>query len=140
MGEKRREAVLWLAAAALLAAVSLAAGAGLPDWSPAERIIYASSSCEAAPSSPSTSPAMSSAPTVSAAGLIDLNTADKAQLMTLDGVGEVIAQRILDYRESHGGFASVDELLEVEGIGEKRLAAWRPYLTVGGTTETSKKP
>lgn len=134
MSEKRREAVLWLAAAALLAAVSLAAGAGLPDWFPAERIIYAASSCEATPSSPSTSPAMSSAPTVSAAGLIDLNTADKAQLMTLDGVGEVIAQRILDYRESHGGFASVDELLEVEGIGEKRLAAWRPYLTVGGTS------
>ena len=48
----------------------------------------------------------------------------------LDGVGEKTSQKILAYRESHGGFSSVDELLEVEGIGEKKLENWKPYLTL----------
>lgn len=61
---------------------------------------------------------------------INLNTATLAQLDTLDGVGPGIAQRILDYREQHGGFRTVDELGEVSGIGDKRLAALRPAVTV----------
>lgn len=61
---------------------------------------------------------------------INLNTATLAQLDTLDGVGPGIAQRIIDYREQHGGFRTVDELGEVSGIGDKRLTALRPAVTV----------
>lgn len=51
--------------------------------------------------------------------------------MRLDGLGDKTAEKILAYRLSHGRFDSVDELLNIEGIGEKKLEAWRPYLTVG---------
>jgi len=61
---------------------------------------------------------------------INLNTATIEQLDTLDGVGPGIAQRIIDYREQHGGFRSVAELGEVPGIGDKRLAALTPLVTV----------
>ncbi len=61
---------------------------------------------------------------------INLNTATIEQLDTLDGVGPGIAQRILDYREQHGGFSRVEELGEVPGIGAKRLATLSPLVTV----------
>ena len=61
---------------------------------------------------------------------VNLNTATLEQLDTLDGVGPGIAQRILDYREQHGGFARVEELAEVPGIGAKRLATLTPLVTV----------
>ncbi len=53
--------------------------------------------------------------------LINLNSATCKQLEELPGIGEVIAQRIVDYRTEHGGFKIVDELLEVEGIGSKKF-------------------
>lgn len=58
----------------------------------------------------------------SAAGPISLNTATADQLDTLPGVGPVLAQHIIDYRTQHGGFRAVDELREVNGIGERRFA------------------
>ena len=61
---------------------------------------------------------------------INLNTATLEQLDTLDGVGPGIARRILDYREQHGGFRRVEELGEVPGIGDKRLATLTPLVTV----------
>jgi competence protein ComEA len=61
---------------------------------------------------------------------IDLNTATLEQLDTLPGVGAVTAQKILDYREQHGGFGSVDELGQVPGIGDKRLADLREQVRV----------
>ena len=61
---------------------------------------------------------------------VNLNTATLEQLDTLDGVGPGIAQRIIDYREQHGGFRNVDELGEVPGIGDKRMATLRPLVTV----------
>jgi competence protein ComEA len=61
---------------------------------------------------------------------IDLNTATLEQLDTLAGVGPATAQKILDFREEHGGFGSVDELAQVPGIGEKRLASLREQVRV----------
>jgi competence protein ComEA len=61
---------------------------------------------------------------------INLNTATLEQLDTLAGVGPATAQKILDYREQHGGFSSVDELDRVPGIGPGRLAALRDLVRV----------
>lgn len=62
--------------------------------------------------------------------VINLNTATAEQLQQLEGVGEVLSARIIDYRETHGCFRSIEDLLDVQGIGKTRLEKWRPYLTV----------
>lgn len=54
---------------------------------------------------------------------ISLSTATAEQLDTLDGIGPTLAGRIVQYREAHGGFRSVQELRQVDGIGDKRYAA-----------------
>ena len=56
---------------------------------------------------------------------ISLSSATVAQLDTLDGIGPTLAQRIVQYRDSHGGFRSIEELRQVDGIGDKRFAALR---------------
>ena len=61
---------------------------------------------------------------------VNLNTATLEQLETLDGVGPAIAQKILAYRQQHGGFRSVDELNQVSGIGPKKMAALRGQVRV----------
>jgi competence ComEA-like helix-hairpin-helix protein len=63
---------------------------------------------------------------------VALNYADKEDLMTLPGIGDVLAQRILDYRNAHGKFSSVEELLNVEGIGQKRLEQMLNLIVIGG--------
>ncbi|NEH10875.1 ComEA family DNA-binding protein [Bifidobacterium saimiriisciurei] len=84
------------------------------------------------PTVPSSSPSISSGgPSSNASGLIDLNTATAEQLDTINGIGPVTAQRILDHRARNGRFTSVDELLDVQGIGSKTLEKIRPYVTVG---------
>jgi competence protein ComEA len=59
---------------------------------------------------------------------IHLSTATSEQLDEVDGIGPTLAERIIEYRDAHGGFRSIQELAEVEGIGEKRLATLREAL------------
>jgi competence protein ComEA len=68
--------------------------------------------------------------TSSAATIVDLNTATLEQLETLPGVGPVLGQHILDWRDAHGQFTSVSQLQEVSGIGDVRLAQLSPLVTV----------
>lgn len=62
--------------------------------------------------------------------LVDLNAASQEQLESLPGIGPVTAQKILAWRTAHGAFSSLDELLEVDGIGPKTLAELMPHLTL----------
>jgi competence protein ComEA len=67
------------------------------------------------------------APGVAVTG-IHLSTATVEQLDGVDGIGPTLAQRIIEYRDAHGGFRSLAELAQVDGIGEKRLATLREAL------------
>lgn len=64
-------------------------------------------------------------------GPVDVNTAGLDELQRLKGIGPVLAQRIIDYREEHGPFQSVEDLLEVKGIGEATLEKFRKDAVVG---------
>ena len=90
----------------------------------------------AEPSAPVSSAGSSSAGTDSSAPVevsypININTASVDELQALSGIGEVKARAIVAYREEYGGFTSVDELVNVYGIGEKTLDNIRYYITVG---------
>jgi competence protein ComEA len=67
-------------------------------------------------------------PSNGAATGVHLSTATVEQLDGVDGIGPTLAQRIIEYRDEHGGFRSLAELAQVEGIGEKRLATLRDAL------------
>jgi len=66
----------------------------------------------------------------SSSDLIPINTATKEQLMSIDGIGETFAMRIIAYREIIGGFTNLEQLKEIDGIGEGRYKSWAPYLTL----------
>ena len=76
---------------------------------------------------------------------IDINAAGIEELDQLPGIGEVLAGRIIAYREANGPFESTEELLEVSGIGEAKLAELEGWVTVeqppenGGETTTAKE-
>ncbi len=65
-----------------------------------------------------------------AGALVNLNTADPPTLETLPGVGPVTAGAIISWRDQHGGFSAVEELLEVDGIGDATLAQIAPHVTI----------
>ena len=61
---------------------------------------------------------------------VNLNTATKTELLRLPGIGQAFADRILRYREEHGGFRTVGELKKIKGIGQKRFERLLPFVTI----------
>ena len=73
---------------------------------------------------------------------VNLNTADKEQLVKLDGIGEVKAAAIIEYRTANGGFHNIEELMNVSGIGEDTFSAIEEHIYVDDPTypETTAEP
>lgn len=65
--------------------------------------------------------------TAKAGGKVHLNTATAAELTALPGVGDITAQRILEYRAAHG-FTSIEDVMKVKGIGKAKFSKMQPYL------------
>ena len=89
--------------------------------------------------------ALMSAGTVSAAakaapaGKVNINTATAEQFAALPGVGVKLGARIVEYRQKSGGsFKTVDQLMNVKGIGEKNFAKLQPHLTTGAAGATAE--
>ena len=79
--------------------------------------------------------AATEAPTEETQGItfpININQAGLEEFMALPGIGEVLAQRILNYREENGPFSNPEALMNVEGIGKKRLEEMLDLITIGG--------
>src|SRR5215467_717387 len=69
---------------------------------------------------------------------ININTANSEELQQVPGIGPATAQKILQMRKSYGPFKSVDDLLAIRGLGQKRLDKMRKYLTVGRVPKTEQ--
>lgn len=70
-------------------------------------------------------------------GKLDINAATALELESLPGIGEVLAQRIVAYREENGSFTAVEELMNVEGIGDKKFEALENLVEVGKNNENT---
>ena len=62
-------------------------------------------------------------------GLVNINTATKEQLMTLNGIGAVKAEAIIAYRQEKGRFDSIDEIMQISGIGDKTFEKIKQFIT-----------
>lgn len=69
------------------------------------------------------------------AQVVNVNTATAEQFESLPGIGPSMAQRIVSYREKNGPFKKLEDLMNVQGIGEKSFLKLRPYLSVGAQAE-----
>src|SRR5882724_9838798 len=69
---------------------------------------------------------------------VNINTANSEQLQTVPGIGPSTAEKILQMRKSYGAFKSVDDLLSIRGLGQKRLEKMRKYLTIGKAASSGK--
>ncbi|MEV4496498.1 ComEA family DNA-binding protein [Micromonospora arborensis] len=133
-GKVRKPGLVRLPAGSRLADAVQAAGGALPGvdvalLNPARKVtdgelIVVGVTPPPAPAGP---PGGAAAP---AAGPLNLNTATLAQLDALPGVGPVLAQRILDHRDQHGGFKAVGDLRQVDGIGDARYEQLKDLVTV----------
>ena len=73
------------------------------------------------------------------AGVVNINTADAAQIALLPRVGKAAAQRVVDYRNQHGEFSKPTDLMQVKGFGEKTFERVRQYVAVSGKTTLTEK-
>ena len=71
--------------------------------------------------------------------VVNVNTADTSQLALLPRVGPAVAQRIVDFRKENGPFKSSEDLMLVQGIGEKTYQLIKPYVAVSGETTLKEK-
>ena len=71
--------------------------------------------------------------------VVNINTADTSQLALLPRVGPSVAQKIVDFRKENGPFKSAEDLMLVQGIGEKTFQLLKPYLAVSGETTLKEK-
>jgi len=71
---------------------------------------------------------------------VNINTATSEELQQVPGIGPVTAQKILQMRKAYGAFKSVDDLLAIRGLGQKRLDRMRKYLTVGKPIPPKTQP
>lgn len=79
-------------------------------------------------------------PTLAAeARRVNVNTADASQLALLPRVGPSVAQKIIDFRKENGPFKSAEDLMLVQGIGEKTFQLLKPYVTTSGETTLKEK-
>ena len=69
---------------------------------------------------------------------VDVNSADIAELDSLPGVGPSIAKRIIEYREENGPFKRIEDLMNVQGIGEKKFLQLKDHVTAGGQAAPKK--
>ena len=75
-------------------------------------------------------PTSSTPKTIETEWIVNINTADAKELMSLDGIGETLAGRIIDYRDEHGDFASVQDIVKVKGISQKMFERIYRHITV----------
>jgi competence protein ComEA len=107
--------------------VSLNLAAPLQDG---QQIVVGATGASAPAPVPGASPAVPGVGSSPTGAPLDVNTATLEELETLPGVGPVLGQNILDYRAANGPFATVDQLADVSGIGDVRLAELRPLVSV----------
>jgi len=112
-----------------LSAVNLAAKVG-----DGQQIVVperaASGASAAVPTAPTAAGSTAAAPGAPGGALVNLNTASLEELETLSGVGPSTAQKIVDYRTANGGFTSIEQLMDVPGIGDAKYAAVKDSITI----------
>nr|WP_225853762.1 ComEA family DNA-binding protein [Micromonospora sp. AMSO31t] len=136
-GKVRRPGLVRLPAGARVADAIEAAGGALPGvdvalLNPARKVTDGELILVGvtAPPGQAAPPGTAAGGTAPGGGPVNLNTATLAQLDALPGVGPVLAQRILDHRDQHGGFRSVSDLRQVDGIGDARYEQLKDLVTV----------
>lgn len=72
-------------------------------------------------------------------GVVNINTAGAEQLMLLPRIGAAVAQRIVDFREKNGRFKAAEDLMLVQGIGERTFELIKPHIAVSGETTLTEK-
>jgi competence protein ComEA len=132
-GQVRRPGLVKLAAGSRVADAIAAAGGVLPQASTvgmslARKLIDGEQLVvgEPQPAQAAAQPSNSAGPS----GPVDLNTASASDLDALPGIGPVLAQRVIDWRTTHGAFTSVDELRQISGLGGKKFDALAPLVRI----------